>query len=202
MKAKAKNYFLKGFKSALVPLEGKDISTLASLLSKWVNDEVVTYYMFMGQTPLNKKQISKNIKDDFLGNNLIFSIFSLNTNMLVGYCGLYDIHKTARKAEFRILIGNKNAWGEGLGTEVCEMLTFYGFDRLNLNRIYLGYTSGNKGAEKAYVKAGYTYEGTLKEDVYRNSRYYDSVKMSILRKDYYLNYYSIHKEKYKPAVLR
>lgn len=202
MKVKIENIFLKGSMCVMVPLEDKDIAALVSLLSKWVNDEVVTYYMFTGQTPINKRQLSKNIKDDFLGNNLIFLILSLNGNKIVGYCGLYDIHKTARKAEFRILIGDKNAWGKGLGTEVCEMLTFYGFDRINLNRIYLGYTSGNKGAAKAYTKAGYAYEGTLKEDIYRNSRYYDSIKMGILRKDYYQKYFMIHKRKYKPVGLR
>jgi RimJ/RimL family protein N-acetyltransferase len=83
-----------------------------------------------------------------------------------------------------------------LGTEVTEILTYYGFDRLNLNRIYLGFTAENKGAGKAYEKAGYRQEGILKEDIYRNSRYYDSVRMAILRKDYYKDRHNEHKLKF------
>lgn len=189
--------FIKGLMCTLEVIQKEEIEALGDLFSSWVNDEIVTYYMYTGQLPLSKFQIEKNIRKDIAGDNILFLIRVSKLNKIVGYCGLFDVHRTARKAEFRVLIGDRNFWGKGLGREVCELVTLYGFDRLNLNRIYLGYTSANKAAAKVYERVGYNYEGTLKQDIYRNSTYYDTILMAILRNKFYKNYYETFIRKYK-----
>jgi len=197
------NYFLKGKMVNLCPVEIKDLQKLSRLIAKWVNDGIVTYYLFTGQRPQNSEQVAADFKKQLdAGNNVIFLIVDSKTKKPIGYAGLYEIHSTARKAESRLLIGEKQFWGKGYGTEIVELLTFYGFDRLNLNRIYLGYTAENKGSGKAYERAGYIYEGALKEDIYRNSKYYDSVRMAILRRDYYKKLYKSHSERFKQVFLK
>src|SRR3989344_9464898 len=148
--------FLKGENIILMPIEKKDLSQIAGLMEKWSSDPIVMYYLFTGQRPKNKEQIRKNLKKELDSeNNIIFLIYDKETNQLIGYAGLYDINPTVRKAEYRVLIGEKDFWGKGYGTQITELVTFYGFDRLNLNRIYLGYTASNKAAGRAYEKAGY-----------------------------------------------
>lgn len=197
------NYFLKGEKIFLRPIEIEELQEIARLITKWVNDEIVTYFMFTGQKPQNSAAIVADFKKQLEAqNNIIFLVVDIKTQKAIGYAGLYEIHPTARKAEFRILIGEKDFWGKGYGTEVTELVTYYGFDRLNLNRIYLGYTAKNKNSGRVYEKAGYTYEGTLKEDIYRNSKYYDSIRMAILRKDYYHKFYKSHSERFKQVFLK
>jgi len=192
-----KRFFLEGEKVLLKPIEASDLKKLSGLISGWVNDGLVTYYMFTGQTPKNTKQIKADFEKLLAnGHNIIFLVLDKKTKKPIGYAGLYEINPTARKAEFRVLIGETDFWGKGLGTEITELLTFYGFDRLNLNRIYLGFTSDNKSARKAYEKSGYKYEGTLKQDIYRNSQYYDSVRMAVLRDEYYKERYADHKNKF------
>lgn len=192
-----KIYFLKSENIILKPIEVKELPKIAGFIEKWSNDPIVTYYLFTGQRPKNKKQITENLKKELeSGNNVVFLIVDIETENPIGYVGLYDINSTVRKAEFRILIGEKDFWGRGYGTQITELVTFYGFDRLNLNRIYLGYTSSNERAGRAYEKAGYVYEGTLKEDLYRNSTYYDSTRMAVLRKDYCRKFYKSYLKKY------
>jgi len=99
--------------------------------------------------------------------------------------GLYDIDPVARKAELRTLLGEKKYRGKGYGTEATALITFYGFDRLNLNRIFCGYVSENVGAGRVPEKTGFEYEGLLKSDYYRNSRYYDIERSGVLRENYY-----------------
>lgn len=192
-----KQAFLKGEKVFLSPIEKKDLKELSKLIVKWVNDNKVTYYMFRGQRPKNTEQVEKEIKSDLDSeHNVIFLVSDNKTKKPIGYAGLYEINQSTRKAEYQVLIGEKNFWGKGLGTNITELLTFYGFDRLNLNRIYLGFTAGNKAAERAYIKAGYKKEGILKQNIYRNSRYYDSIMMAILREDYYKKLYNKHNKKF------
>lgn len=189
--------FLKGEKVFLRPIEIKELPKIASLIEKWVNDEVITYYMFTGQRPRNAQQIISDFKKQIEEeNNVILLIVDLKTKKPIGYAGLHDINFIARKAEIRVVIGEKDFWGKGRGAEAMDLITYYGFDRLNLNRIYSGYTAENKGAARMNEKAGYRYEGILKEDIYRNGRYYDSIRVAILRKDYYKKFYKSHTERF------
>jgi len=202
-----KAHFLKGTEKEkrCISLAAVDLSDDSEDLSKiqgWLNDPDVTYFMMYGQLPTNKDQARAIISEQVNSSrNVVFMVRVDNGESpaeIVGFAGLYDISLTARRAEFRIMIGEKSYWGKGLGTEVTEMLTFYGFDRLNLNRIFLGVVSDNAGAVKAYKKAGYVEEGVLRQDVYRNSRYYDDVRMAILREDYYAKLYAAHKDRFDP----
>ncbi|MEK6858024.1 MAG: GNAT family protein, partial [Nanoarchaeota archaeon] len=68
--------------------------------------------------------------------------------------------------------------------EVTKLLVQYAFDKLNLNKVYLGVNVENIGAVKSYEKTGFVHEGRLREEVYRNGRYYDVHKMSILRSEW------------------
>ena len=193
-------YFLKGEYCLLQPLQIDFTGDTSKLIAQWINDELVTYHMFTGQKPMNQDQVATLFKHDLEAGNIVFLICDKKSKKPIGYAGLYDFNWVARKAEFRILIGEKAFWGKGCGTEVTEMLTFYGFDRLNLNRIYLGYTMANKAAQRTYEKAGYKHEGIQKDDIYRNSTYYDTARMAILRKDYYEKYYKAHVKKFKPSI--
>lgn len=182
-----------GKKILMRPINQNDFS----LIAKWINDNEVTYYMFYGQKPLTLEQVSQEIQHQINSqNNIVLIITILSSATPIGFAGLYDIHLTARKAELRILIGEKKYWGKGYGTETVELLTYYGFDRLNLNKIWLGVTADNKRALRTYEKSGYKVEGCLRQDIYRNSRYYDSIRMAILREAYYPNLYKKHYQKF------
>lgn len=186
-------YFLQGDRSFLRAYEVGD----ALAVARWYNNAAVTHFMFTGQQPLTpeaaKEKIESEVKDS---GNVVLIACDKKTKKAIGLVGLYGIHPASRRAEMRILIGERAFHGKGYGTELSELINFYGFDRLNLNRIYLGYTADNKGAGRAYEKAGYREEGVLKQDMYRNSVYYDTVRMAILRDDYYKKYYSGHKKRF------
>jgi RimJ/RimL family protein N-acetyltransferase len=194
-----RSQFLRG---ELVVLRSVDEADAPVVLS-WMSDEVVTYYMFTGQRPMTSLQAAEELRRQTdSGSNTVFMVEDLKTRRPVGLAGLYDIHPAARKAEFRVLLGEKECWNKGYGTEVTELLTFYGFDRLNLNRIWLGVTAENRGGVRAYQKAGYREEGRLREDLYRNSRYYDSIRMSILRSEYYPDLYKKHAQRFRSGPPR
>jgi len=190
-------FFLKSKRLTLKQIELGEMKKLSKVVAKWVNDEEITYYMFTGQIPKNSNQIFDEFKKLLESrDNIVFLVLDNKNKKPIGYTGLFDINHVARKAEFRILIGDKDFWGKGLGMEITELMTFYGFDRLNLNKIYCGYVNENKAAGKAYKKAGYIKEGELHDDVYRNSKYYIGINLAIFRNDYYKNRYAKHKEKF------
>jgi diamine N-acetyltransferase len=102
----------------------------------------------------------------------------------IGSIGLDQIERTNRAAEFGILIGDKSFWNSGYGTEATRLTLKHGFETLNLNRIYLYVFETNPGAIRAYEKAGFVHEGKLRQSMYRNGRYLDTLLMSILRSEW------------------
>jgi diamine N-acetyltransferase len=103
---------------------------------------------------------------------------------LIGSLGFTDISWRIRSAEFGILIGEKEYWGKGYGTEAVRLLTQYGFNTLNLNRIFLRVFEDNHRAIRAYEKAGFTLEGRMRQAEFHLGKYLDVLIMSVLRSDF------------------
>ncbi|HUH98604.1 MAG TPA: GNAT family protein [Anaerolineales bacterium] len=106
---------------------------------------------------------------------------------LIGNCGVFNIEWMHRAAELGIMIGDKTVWNKGYGTEIMQLLLQHGFETLNLNRIYLRVYSTNPRAIRAYQKAGFVLEGTLRQAAYRHGKYADVHVMSVLRSEWNSN---------------
>jgi RimJ/RimL family protein N-acetyltransferase len=81
---------------------------------------------------------------------------------------------------FHITIGERDAWGRGLGTEATEMMLEHAFERLGLHRVGLSVFSYNLRAIRAYEKAGFRIEGRQREAILRDGRYWDEIQMGVL----------------------
>lgn len=168
--------FIKGKKCSLQAVSVGSVSTLTN----WMNDDEVTHLMFTGSKPVTYKTVLEMLRPKDA--EVLLGIWV--ANHFIGTTGLYSIHPIARSAEFRIFIGDKNYWNCGIGTECTQMLLDYGFNRLNLNMIWLGVNVENKAAIKVYEKTGFAHEGRLRQVQYRNGRYYDVFRLSILREEW------------------
>lgn len=180
--------FLSGANVILRPLEPK---ADAAHVARWINDPIVTHLMFYGQLPVSEEATLGFLeKMTEPGNvHIPFMVLDKKSHTPVGFAGFYEIDWISRRAEFRILLGETSFWGKGYGTEVAELLTWFGFDRLNLYRLDLGVTADNSAARRVYEKAGYEQECVRKDFMYRNGRYYDAVFMVLFR-DRYLKKYA------------
>ncbi len=74
----------------------------------------------------------------------------------IGNCSYYDIDKTKGKAELGIMIGNRNYWDKGYGTDAINTLVSYIFRQTRLKRIYLKTLDSNSRAQKCFEKCGFT----------------------------------------------
>ena len=60
----------------------------------------------------------------------------------------------------------------------------YGFNQLNLHRIFLTVLSFNARAIRAYEKVGFKKEGVFREHIYRDGKYHDVYYMGILENEW------------------
>jgi diamine N-acetyltransferase len=102
----------------------------------------------------------------------------------IGGCGLFGFNHQARCAELGIMIGARNFWDQGFGSEVIELLLQYGFQTLNLHRIFLHVHAFNERAIRVYRRLQFIEEGRLRDHHYFNGQYCDTLIMSILREEW------------------
>lgn len=103
---------------------------------------------------------------------------------LIGTCCLVGVDWISRLAEFRIRLGDKSAWGCGLGTEASRLLVRYGFMDLNLERIWLRVFASNARAVHMYTKLGFQVEGRLRRAAFIQGAFDDVILMGLLRTEW------------------
>ncbi len=103
---------------------------------------------------------------------------------LIGNSGFFDFDSVAHCAEVGIMIGEKSVWNQGFGTETMRLLLRHGFETLNLNRVFLRVYVENPRAVRAYEKAGFKLEGTMREAAFKKGKFLDVHMMSVLRREW------------------
>jgi len=172
--------FLIGNIVYLRPLERSD----AAPITGWINDPEVT------GTLQTYRPMTLEAEEEFIATNtrsehaVVLGIVVKASDQLIGVTGLEGIDFKNGHAQFGLFIGEKGEWGKGYASETTELMVAHAFDTLNLNRVWLHVYENNDRAIRAYEKVGFQREGVLRQETYRQGRYWDTVVMAILRQEW------------------
>jgi len=89
----------------------------------------------------------------------IFMTVDSGTDQPIGWCSLWNIRPSQRQAEVAIIIGERDHWGQGCGSDAMRLLLDYGFNLMNLNSIELVTGEHNTRAIRCYEKVGFKHVG-------------------------------------------
>jgi RimJ/RimL family protein N-acetyltransferase len=172
--------FLVGSAVYLRPLEKEDARTIVP----WFNDAEVTRFTrrYRPLTLAEEEEYLRRLPDSTT--ELGLGIALRGDDRLVGVTGLHDVDLRNRHAQLGIVLGDKAAWGKGYGTEATGLVVRHAFDTLNLNRVWLLVYEYNARGIRAYEKAGFKAEGRLRQDTFRDGRYWDTIAMGLLRDEW------------------
>ena len=147
----------------------------------WFNDPEVRRTLAIRGLPNTEATSRAFIRGLDPGRDQAFAIVTLDGHAYVGNCALHDIHPVDRHATLGLVIGRKDHWGKGLGTEAVRLLCRYAFDELNLHRVVLSTYAINERGLRLYARVGFTVEGRRREHVFIEGRWVDEVTMGLLR---------------------
>jgi RimJ/RimL family protein N-acetyltransferase len=175
---------LKGKNVRLRPIRRSDISYFL----KWFNDpEVVQYLeMYLPMTEMSEEKFIEELGTTRARSDLILVIEVIEgaSTKPIGNCGLHEIDPKDHRARFGIVIGEKDYWGKGYGTEAARLIIDYGFQQLNLHRISSGAFAFNERSIRLQKKVGFREEGCLRQSFFKNGQYHDLVQFGILGKEW------------------
>ena len=141
----------------LVRLRARDKADLDDYLA-WINDPEVK--LFLGGPA--RYPFSRAEEEEWLASairqtkppNVSLAIETLAESRLIGSIGLHGVGAEDRKATLGIMIGAKDCWNQGYGTDAILTLLHFGFDEMNLHRVGLTVHDDNARAIACYRKCG------------------------------------------------
>ena len=153
---------------------------------KWVNDREVTLWLTSLRYPVSRKDEQQWI-DDTPANSFVNGVRLAIKTKDGKHLGSVNLHRTNpedRKAGLGIMIGEKDYWSNGYGTDAVRTLLKLAFDEMNLHRVWLHVFPDNERAVACYLKCGFREEGRLRQEVFQGGRYYDVIVMGILEDEF------------------
>lgn len=164
-------------------LEPHDVAVTVA----WRNDPKIRDQVISFRFPVSHVMETRFIDKAIAGEGIeqcVAGVVDRSDNALCGLVYLRNIDWISRHAAFGMLIGLRDKQRRGLGRRALRLMLQYGFNVLNLERIYLFVVEYNLPACKLYETEGFSYEGRLRGHVALNGKYYDLLVMGMLRAEF------------------
>lgn len=173
---------LVGEKVNLRALEPTDLDNCL----RWVNDREVTRYLLTGRWPTSRKAeeawLERQVKGEDPSNKVL--VIEAKDGTYLGNIGLHHIDYISGFAELGIVIGRKDYWGQGYGTDAARTLLRFAFQNLRLRKVILRVFGSNIRAQKCYAKLGFKEVGRLKAHILRDGKYEDEIIMEVFAEEF------------------
>ncbi len=156
---------------------------------RWYADAEIARLLRHDLEPLSGWQ-SRGYFDTFIlpssARGTCFAIHERKSKRLIGTTALTDrvSRSDGASALFRIVIGEKDVWGKGYGTEATRLVVEEAFDAMGLSEVRLEVFQHNDRAIGAYTRVGFEITGEHVEWVHRKKTELRVVEMRLARDAY------------------
>ena len=181
--------FLNGKKVNLRPFSKADVP----IITRWINDPGVRQFIssVFPQTEMQEEGWFSRLGSD---NKNITLCIETKKGKPIGIMGIHKINWTHRHCETGALIGEKEYWGRGFGTDAKMHLLRYVFDTLNLNRVGSNVIAFNERSLNYSLRCVYREEGRKRQYIWRNGQYHDLIELGLLREDFEIAWEAFQKK--------
>lgn len=170
--------FLEGESINLRTVEENDVEFLRDNIN---NPEVRTY--LTARKPVNLEQERSFFEEVISSDEDVHLAICNKNNEMVGIISLEENNDEIRVAEIGIWIDPEHH-RNGYGTEAAELITDYGFNEQNHHKIIARAYENNEGSNKIWKKLGFTHEGTLREQIFREGKFEDANIYGVLESEW------------------
>jgi RimJ/RimL family protein N-acetyltransferase len=153
-------------------------------LLEWMNDPEVTQYI-LTYLPIMREDEEvwfENLKT--CGNNRALFAIETHDGNFIGNISAHRIDWRARTASSGTIIGDKNHWGKGYGTDAKMLQLAYVFQTLNLRKITASVLGFNERSARYLMGCGYKQIGVRKKQFFQNGKYCDEILLEVFKQDW------------------
>lgn len=147
--------------------------------------EVTRYTLFdFHQSPKQTREWLQFVIDAYARcDTAVWAIVVKDSRQVAGTCGIRNFDPTAARVEMGYALARRY-WGMGVATEAVRVMLPCCFGSLGLNRVEAKCVPEHVASRRVLEKAGFQFEGILREDEYFKGRFQDLALYSCLRRDW------------------
>lgn len=176
--------FILGKRIYLRGLHEDELSSNGPYFS-WMNDLSLDYYTersyFPNTTAKMRAFFEEGEKQDKM---LLLGIFDSETDKHIGNITFTDINYLHQRAFIAYMLGDRSFEGQGITTDASLMLMYYGFNKLNFQRIDGGVADIHPASRRVCEKVGLMVEGEQRNFFFRNGQWYNRLVVGALRSEW------------------
>jgi len=152
----------------------------------WVNDREVMQYFAQRQEHINEDEERAYLEQLIASpTDRAYSVFAGsegddNEASYVGQCSVNQIYWPARNGRV-FLVARRGMQGQGHGAAALAALVALAFGPLDLHKLWLVVRRDNRRAQAIYLRAGFEFEGVLRDEYCVNGSFFDMVRMGVVR---------------------
>ncbi len=148
---------------------------LSEALLYSLNDGSIPFF------PTTAKQVAQLAK---AADGLAFTVRLCTDKKCVGVCRFGDISWQSRHARLHISILEESYFAVDILADTIQTMLQFAYWEANLNRIYVYCIEDTRLLRQALEQVGFTNEGRLRQEVYRDKRYLDKLIYGILCREW------------------
>jgi len=148
---------------------------------EWAKGPEVTAWTLIGDMPISKlaeeEFFARGMKPD--PTQVHFAIELRDGDQHIGFTALHKVELAHGCATSGTLIGRRDLWGQGYGSESIALRSRYAFDVLGLRMVLSEVLDGNIASLRALVKNGYRETGRIRERFWKRGAYRDAIYLTL-----------------------
>ena len=172
--------FIRGERIGLGPIRADLLTTY----QRWMNDLNITRTLGVPRIPMTTGREQAWLDGALASSDPTFTIYTLDDMRPIGNTGLHDFSPANDTCYFGILIGERDSWGHGYGTEVTRLMLHYAFDVLGIQNVMLTVHADNTRGIRAYERAGFRRIGARRNAICVGRRRIDEVLMDAIPEEF------------------
>jgi RimJ/RimL family protein N-acetyltransferase len=189
--------FLKGKRLRLRPLEATDLERC----TVWINDPEIRDFITVA-FPISSIQEQSFVMEATLSKDRVKLAIETHEGVHVGNIDIHGINWINRTAETGTMIGDKNYWSQGYGTEAKMLLLDYAFNTLGLRKLHSGAYAYNERSINYSLTCGYKIIGRKKKEKFRKGEYHDVVLLEVFKDEWQRAYATWTKSQNKKLTIK
>ncbi len=175
----------------IVTIEGERVALgplrrdLLPLYQRWMNDPAVLRTLGETLRPLLLED-EQQWYERSVGatNDVVFQIYVRAGWRPIGTTAVVGIDQRHGVANFGIMVGEKDCWDRGYGTEATRLVLDYAFTVLGLHNVMLAVHDFNHRGVRAYEKAGFKIIGHRRQAQRLGHERHDTIFMDALATEF------------------
>jgi RimJ/RimL family protein N-acetyltransferase len=176
----------KRYESDRLYLKKINISEINEEIMSWFDNKDLMRYYTNSKNKITKDVLINSIEEGNLdGTNYTYGIYYTENDECIGTVKIGPINKIHKISDLVALIGNIKYHGKGLAVEAISLGNKIAFEVYDLRKLFGGMYENNVASIKAYTRAGWKIEGTLKGHYYENGNNIDRVLVGCFNPKYF-----------------